>query len=156
MTGGLGLDRDDSSSNRRWRRANKGRWKRAFAGAIKDGEVQLIRVSPGLIRRPESTRTRTLCHAWVARVSPGLKGVQQAGAPDSSRLSRRRTVSTGMALPWVARLGIRAGPCNVLPAVRAMSSRRVATHSLAPESSIIDDGLASGRLSQSGPCLGWP
>ena len=33
MTGGPGLDREDSSSNRRWR-ATPGRWKRAFAGII--------------------------------------------------------------------------------------------------------------------------
>ena len=51
MTGGPGLDREDSSSNRRWR-ATPGRWKRAFAGIIKDGGEQVVRVSPGVVSVP--------------------------------------------------------------------------------------------------------
>ena len=68
MTGGPGLDWEDTSSYGEWRTATEGRWKRAFAGMIKleDGGV-----SPGLVRRPESNRTRTLCQA--VRVSRAFK-----------------------------------------------------------------------------------
>ena len=37
---GLGLDREDSRSNSRWRGAIEGRWKRAFARVIKEGEPE--------------------------------------------------------------------------------------------------------------------
>ena len=48
MTGGPRLDREDSSSNDRWRRASEGWWKklkRAFAGIIKDGEEQVAELA---------------------------------------------------------------------------------------------------------------
>ena len=63
-------------------------------------------------RRPESTRTRTLCQAWVAARALSSKLVMAAAdsrAPDSSRLSRRRPAQ----LAW---------PCLGSPeSVRALS-----------------------------------
>ena len=54
MTGGPGLDWEDTSSNDEWRRATEGRWTRAFTGMIK---IEDVGASPGLVRRPESSRT---------------------------------------------------------------------------------------------------
>ena len=48
MTGCPRLDREDSSSNDRWRRASKVWWKklkREFAGIIKDGEEQVAELA---------------------------------------------------------------------------------------------------------------
>ena len=75
MTGGPGLDREDSSRNRGWRRATQGGRERSR----EQSKMERSRSSESArvlsrIRRPdtESTRTRTLSQAWVARVSQGL------------------------------------------------------------------------------------
>ena len=114
------------------------------------------------VRRPEWTRPRTLSQACVARVSPGL--VHQAD--HGRQLAGARLESTQPPAPgpdWHGLISGRlarsqAGPGQCLgersPAVRALSNKRIAAHSLAPESTIIDDGLVSGRLSQFGPCVG--
>ena len=80
MTGGPRLDREDSSSNDRWRRASEGWWKklkRAFAGIIKDGEEQVAELARH-------------CALSSKRVMVAFDSLTH----DSSRLDRRRQGQT--------------------------------------------------------------
>ena len=98
MTGVQALDREESSSNHRWRRAT------APPGGRERSREQstMERSSP-----PEPARALSSKRVTAAADSPV--------APDSSRLSRRRPGPAGIALSRVVRLaGSPSGPCQCL------------------------------------------
>ena len=68
MTGCPGLDREDSSRNRRWRRTTQGGTERSreLSKMERSSSSESARVL-SRIRRPESSRTRTVSQAWVSR-----------------------------------------------------------------------------------------
>ena len=157
MTGGPGLDREDSSSNRRWRRAAEGQWKRALAGKIKGEEEQVVQLSSGLVSGtparvdPDSDLVSGLgrpsqpgpCLASVSRPPPTRR---RATRPDSVAGARAR-----LAWPCLGSPDSESG--RVLPvswATAACTSGRLASGSpptrwRPSQPSSIDDDLISAE-----------
>ena len=77
------------------------------------------------------------------------------------RLEPTRSPAHGPGLASGRRTRSRAGPCQWVTVARRLGlclASGATAHPLAPDSAMIDGGLASGRPShcQSGPCLGQP
>ena len=94
--------------------------------------------------------------AFQARAPPGLARGRAPPAPHISERDRyfRHQISPRNTWVHISRC-LRNGPFRHCRK-RRRDCKWVAAHSLAPESTALDYGLASGRLSQSGPCHGQP